>query len=242
MSCQTRWISTDMIHPTMQQLRILTLICVITCSVQHSAISQVANPAKPPTQLEKSRRFLMRYITFFDTIPDTEAKLSIVKGIAMVANADANDWIAQYQASYHHLTIAESCTDTVNRNYQLDRSRFYLEAAEKANADPAELIALKSLSTQLTGKLLNRNIDSLIAANLKVIELMHKKGKRSPRSELMLAEGLLSLQEGKGRDEKRAKEILLLTLPLFDQESHEDPAWPAWGKKRCEALLALMKK
>ncbi|MFM9008129.1 MAG: hypothetical protein ACKORE_06090 [Bacteroidota bacterium] len=226
----------------MRQLRILTLIGVIACTLPHSASSQDASTAKPPTQLEKSRRFLIRYITFFDTIPDTEARLNIVKGVAMVANADANDWVAQYQASYHHLMIAESCADTINRNYQLERSRFYLEAAEKANADAAELTALKALSIQVTGKLLNRPSDSLIAANLKAIEQLHKKGKRCSRSELMLAEDLLNLPEGKGRDEKRAKEVLLIALPLFDQESHEDPAWPAWGKKRCEALLASMKK
>lgn len=226
----------------MKLLRLLTFTGVICCMNPVPALSQDASAAKPPTQLEKSRRFLMRYITFFDTIPDTEARLNIVKGIAMVANADANDWVAQYQASYHHLMIAESCTDTINRNYQLERSRLYLDAAEKASADAGELIALKALSIQVVGKLLNRTNDSLIAANLKTIEQLHKKGKSCARSQLMLAEDLLNLPEGKGRDEKRAKEALLAALPLFDQESHEDPAWPAWGKKRCEALLNSMKK
>jgi hypothetical protein len=226
----------------MKTIKILLLLLVVGYTIPLSCTAQTNTSPQPPSQLEKSRRFLMRYITFFDTIPGEEAQMSIVKGIAMVANAAPQDWIAQYQAAYHHLLMAERTADTINRKYQLERTRYYYGIAVKANPDEGEINALDVFIQLTTGKIMKLKADSSASAGLKVLEQLHKKGLSTPRSELLRAQCILALPEGKGRDEKRAREILLAALPLFDQEKHEDPAWPAWGKKQADALLQSLKK
>ncbi|MBK7683689.1 MAG: hypothetical protein IPJ26_15020 [Bacteroidetes bacterium] len=60
----------------------------------------------------------------------------------------------------------------------------------------------------------------------------------NPRVYLVIGESYMYMPEEAGGGMKVAKANLEIALKKFENDKHDDPAWPIWGKDRAQKLLA----
>ncbi len=202
---------------------------------------QVHAQAGMPQPVEKTRRFLVRYMEIMDTTAEAQ-KGNILKGIEMVAKASMQDWISQYQASFYNATLGVNHSDSVISNQMLNQADNYIKTAESLKKDESEIVLL---SAMIKGMRIKR--DPSLGAKLGP-EVMReyarakKLNENNPRPWLVLGESYMYMTEEMGGGTKKAKEYLQTALTKFATDKHEDPAWPRWGEERTRALLKELEK
>ena len=208
----------------------LVITAVFTCDVN----------AQPGTvsSTEKTRRFLVRYIASFDTAQSDYVRGKIIKGTEMVAGTAKTDWISQYHASYCNAITASRQADTTAALPFLGKAKDYLRAADSLKKNESEIVLLSGMI-----KYIHSEMDTALRKELgpqvvKDYEQAKKLNPENPRVYLLMGERLLQLPEQAGGGKKKAKELALLALQKFAKDTHEDTAWPTWGRSRAEALLA----
>lgn len=209
----------------------LALVCIIIFSGNLSA-----QPGASPT--DKTRRFLIRYIASFDTAQSDYVRGKIIKGTEMVAGTAKTDWISQYHAAYCNAITASRQSDTTSALPYLEKAKDYHRSADSLKKNESENVLLTGMIKHIHSELDTTLREKLGAEVVKDYEKAKKLNPENPRVYLLMGERLLKLPEQAGGGKKKAKEMALTALKKFEKDTHEDPAWPTWGKSRAEALLA----
>jgi len=209
----------------------LVFACIVIFSSNLSA-----QPGASAT--EKTRRFLVRYIASFDTAQSDYVRGKIIKGTEMVAGTAKADWISQYHAAYCNAVTASRQADRTSALPYLEKAKDYLRLADSLNKNESEIVLLSGMINHIHSEMDTALRKEMGAQVVKDYEQAKKLNPENPRVYLLMGERLLKLPEQAGGGKKKAKEMAMLALKKFEKDSHEDPAWPTWGKSRAEALLA----
>ncbi|MBL7925248.1 MAG: hypothetical protein JNL88_13690 [Bacteroidia bacterium] len=194
------------------------------------------------TQSEKTRRFLLRYVTYMDTTKVEESRDNVLRGIEMVANNAKGDWLSQYHAAFWNAVLGVDKADTALANKMLNKAGDYLVVAETVQKNESEIVLLKAMVKGMRIKVNPALGEKLGPEVMKEYEAARKLNPENPRVWLVLGESFSYMPEEAGGGKKKAIEYLETSLKKFGNDTHEDPAWPKWGKDRAEKLLAELKK
>jgi len=209
------------------------MIAMLLVSIGPIASAQDAN--RVPT--EKTRRFLLRYISYMDTTTSIASKEALLKGIEMVATSSKADWISQYHASFQNAIIGASKPDSAAANKMLNKAEEFINIAKSLEPKESEIVLLASM---INGMRIGVNPDlgaTLGPDVMKGYAEAKKLNPENPRVYLVLGESYMYMPEAAGGGMKIAKANLEIALKKFEKDTHEDPAWPNWGKDRAMKLL-----
>ncbi len=219
--------------PRKNVIALLVLLC------GHNLVAQpITAPTGPQSPAEKTRRFLVRYMNYLDTTSTADSKDKILKGIEMVANTAKTDWISQYQAAYYNLVLAESNRkDSSAASGYMTKAENYIKAGLAIAPDEAELKTLEVFLEMTKAGIPGPPSKKAIGECIKSLEKIQKDNPANARTGILNGECYLRLPEKEGRDKKKAAELLEAGLKNLENDKHDDPAWPRWGKERAERLL-----
>jgi hypothetical protein len=187
---------------------------------------------------EKTRRFLLRYVNSMDTSSLPETKTALLKGIEMVANASKSDWISQYHAAFQNAVLGIEKKDTAEANRMLNKAEEYIKIAKSTNAKESEIILLQAMINGMRIGI-NPSLGATLGVEvMKGYEEAKKLNPENPRVYLVLGESYMYMPEEMGGGLKVAKANLEIALKKYENDKHDDLAWPTWGKDRAIKLLA----
>ncbi|MFN0190266.1 MAG: hypothetical protein ACKVQV_16330 [Bacteroidia bacterium] len=211
---------------------------LITALLLVGTYQEVAAQAGNNVPSEKTRRFLLRYISFMDTASTPESKETLLKGIEMVANSSKSDWISQYHASFQNAIIGVDKKDTAVANKMLNKAEEFIKTANSIQPKESEIILLKAMINGMRIGI-NPSLGATLGPDvMKGYAEAKKLNAENPRVYLVLGESYMYMPEEAGGGMKLAKATLEIALKKFENDTHEDPAWPTWGKDRAIKLLA----
>lgn len=230
----------------LKQICLLTVM-IIACAplqgqTQPTGKSEQTKSGPNYQPKEKTRRFLLRYLTFIDTVQTDRQKVNIVTGFETVANSTTDDWISQYHAAYFNATIGLVIADTLLGREMLRKAGGYAGKAAALKKDESEIVLLQAM---LSGLKIGQDSAAVNAPDPKRLagyERARKLNPENPRVYVLLGEYYMGLADDSGKNKKKAKELLELSLTKFESDQHEDKAWPRWGKEKAVRLLATLKK
>ncbi len=210
----------------------------ITALLLISATTNVLAQSEKQAPTEKTRRFLLRYVSFMDTASSAESKMTLLKGIEMVANSAKSDWISQYYAAFQNAIIGVEKKDTAEAIRMLNKAEEYIKTANSIQPNESEIVLLQGMINGM-----RIGINPTLGANLgpdvmKRYAEAKKLNPENPRVYLVLGESYMYMPEEAGGGMKAAKANLEIAIKKFENDKHEDPAWPTWGKDRAMKLLA----
>lgn len=211
----------------------ITALLILTGAYQETLAQTDGNV---PT--EKTRRFLLRYISFMDTAVTPESKATLLKGIEIVANSSKSDWISQYHAAFQNAVIGIEKKDTAEANKMLNKAEEFIKTAKSIDAKESEIILLQAMINGM-----RIGINPSLGATLGPLVMKgyaeaKKLNPENPRAYLVLGESYMNMPEEMGGGMKVAKANLEIALKKYENDKHDDPAWPTWGKDRTMKLLA----
>ena len=220
-------------------MRIIKIIySLITALLLVGTYQEVAAQAGKDVPTEKTRRFLVRYLGSLDTAKTYETKANLLRGIEMVANASKSDWISQYHASFQNAVLSIEKKDTAEASRMLNKAEEFIKTANSIQPNESEIVLLRAM---INGMRIGQN-PSLGAALgpdvMKGYAEAKKLNAENPRVYLVLGESYMYMPEEAGGGMKVAKANLEIALKKYENEKHDDPAWPTWGKDRALQLLA----
>lgn len=187
---------------------------------------------------EKTRRFLLRYLSFIDTTSTPESKATLIKGIEIVANSSKSDWISQYHAAFQNAVLGVEKKDTAEANKLLNKAQEFINTAMSINAKESEIILLQAMTNGMRIGI-NPSLGATLGPDvMKGYAEAKKLNPENPRVYLVLGESYMYMTEEMGGGMKVAKANLEIALKKYENDKHEDPAWPTWGKDRAIKLLA----
>jgi hypothetical protein len=227
----------------MKKLINYTLLTIMMVSSTFALEAQTADQApqtKTPAKYqpkEKTRRFLLRYLTAVDTMEGDRENMQIVKGFETVADATNDDWISQYHAAFYNAVLGAEMKDSVIGNAMLKKADFYVTRAAALTKDESEVVLLQAM---INGIKIGRNPQlgaTLGPEVMKGYEKAKTLNPENPRAYVVLGESYLNMPEAAGGGKKKAKEMFEIALKKFENDKHDDPAWPRWGKDRATELL-----
>lgn len=192
--------------------------------------------AQVPT--EKTRRFLLRYLGSLDSASTPESKETILKGIEMVANASKTDWISQYHAAFQNAIIASEKKDTAAANKMISKAEGYIKTALALNENESEIVLLSAMIQGIKIGIHPELGATLGPEVMKGYAKAKKLNPENPRVYLVMGESYTYMPEEAGGGMKLAKATLEIARAKFEKDTHEDAAWPTWGKDRTIKLLA----
>lgn len=211
---------------------------LITALLLVGTYQNVAAQADKNVPTEKTRRFLLRYLSFMDTASTPESKGTLLKGIEIVANSSKSDWVSQYHASFQNAVLSTEKKDTAEAIKMLNKAEEYIKTANSIQANESEIVLLRAM---INGMRIGQNpsLGATLGPNvMKGYAEAKKLNAENPRVYLVLAESYMYMPEAVGGGMKVAKENLEIALKKFENDKHDDPAWPTWGKDRAQKLLA----
>ena len=220
----------------------LLMLCYVTVNAQETAPQRPAPPQARQQPTEKTRRFLLRYISAYDTCKTLKDRETILRGVEMVAQASANDWISQYHAGFYNAIISKEHKDTAEANALLNRAESFVKKAASLQKDESEIVLLMAM---INGMRIGVNPE--LGANLgPEVMAEYDKAKKlnaeNPRVYLVIGESLMYMPEQAGGGKKAAKSMIELALKKYETDKHDDPAWPSWGKNRATELTTTLNK
>lgn len=211
---------------------------LITALLLVGTYQEVAAQAGNNVPSEKTRRFLLRYISFMDTASTPESKETLLKGIEMVANSSKSDWISQYHASFQNAIIGVDKKDTAVANKMLNKAEEFIKTANSIQPKESEIILLKAMINGMRIGI-NPSLGATLGPDvMKGYAEAKKLNAENPRVYLVLGESYMYMPEEAGGGMKVAKANLEIALKKYENDKHDDPAWPTWGKDRALKLLA----
>lgn len=222
---------------------LIASICLVSMISGHLFAQSGANDQPSNTYSnktwpkEKTRKFLVRYMSAMDTVKSDDVSEKILLGFVQVAEVSKYDWLTQYQASYYHMLEAVEEKDTVRAGKLLAIAKRYIDLADSIQKDESEIVLLKALINGIAigldpslGKTLGPEV-------MKGYERAKKLNPENPRVYLATGESYLYMPEAMGGGKKQAKEYFELALKKYANDKHDDAAWPVWGKDRAASLL-----
>ncbi len=211
---------------------------LITALLLVGTYQEVAAQTGNNVPSEKTRRFLLRYISFMDTASTPESKETLLKGIEMVANSSKSDWISQYHASFQNAIIGVDKKDTAVANKMLNKAEEFIKTANSIQPKESEIILLKAMINGMRIGI-NPSLGATLGPDvMKGYAEAKKLNAENPRVYLVLGESYMYMPEEAGGGMKVAKANLEIALKKYENDKHDDPAWPTWGKDRALKLLA----
>lgn len=210
---------------------------IITTLLIVGTYQEVAAQAGNNVPTEKTRRFLLRYVASMDT-SSYETKLNLLRGIEMVAKASNTDWISQYHASFQNAVLSIEKKDTAEVRKMLNKAEEYIKTANSIQPNESEIVLLRAM---INGMRIGQNpsLGATLGPDvMKGYAEAKKLNAENPRVYLVLGESYMYMPEEAGGGMKVAKENLEISLKKFENDKHDDPAWPTWGKDRALKLLA----
>lgn len=212
---------------------IITVLLLVIGTYQN-ALSQTNGNV--PT--EKTRRFLLRYVSFMDTASTPESKATLLKGIETVANSSKSDWISQYHAAFQNAMLGIDKKDTAEANRMLNKAEVYIKTAKSIADKESEIILLQAMINGMRIGI-NPSLGATLGTEvMKGYAEAKKLNPENPRAYLVLGETYMNMPEEMGGGMKVAKANLEIALKKYENDKHDDPAWPTWGKDRVIKLLA----
>ncbi|MBK9636476.1 MAG: hypothetical protein IPO63_01140 [Bacteroidetes bacterium] len=211
---------------------------IITALLLVGTYQEVAAQAGNNVPSEKTRRFLLRYISFMDTATTAETKANLLKGIEMVANSSKSDWVSQYHASFQNAVLSIEKKDTAEASKMLNKAEEYIKTANSIQPNESEIVLLRAM---INGMRIGQNpsLGAILGPDvMKGYAEAKKLNAENPRVYLVFAESYMHMPEEAGGGMKVAKANLEIALKKYENDKHEDPAWPTWGKDRALKLLA----
>lgn len=187
---------------------------------------------------EKTRRFLLRYVSFMDTASTPASKATLLKGIETVANSSKSDWISQYHAAFQNAVLGVEKKDTAEANRMLNKAEEYIKTAKSIDAKESEIVLLQAMINGMRIGI-NPSLGATLGPDvMKGYAEAKKLNPENPRVYLVLGESYMHMPEEMGGGMKVAKANLEIAMKKYENDKHEDPAWPTWGKDRAMKLLA----
>ena len=210
---------------------------IITTLLIVGTYQEVAAQAGNNVPTEKTRRFLLRYVASMDT-SSYETKLNLLRGIEMVAKASNTDWISQYHASFQNAVLSIEKKDTAEVRKMLNKAEEYIKTANSIQPNESEIVLLRAMINGMRIGM-NPSLGATLGPDvMKGYAEAKKLNAENPRVYLVLGESYMYMPEEAGGGMKVAKENLEISLKKFENDKHDDPAWPTWGKDRALKLLA----
>lgn len=212
------------------------------CFLLGIATDVAAQNGNTANRLEKSRRFLLRYHSICDTAPELNAKLGALRGVEMVADGLNDDWISTYYAAYDNAMVSLMQPDTTLSSGMMKKADKYIRKACDIRPEESEVVLLRGM---INGIHIRHNPalgDSLGPKVIKDYQVARNLNPENPRVYLIMGEMALNTPEKQGGGTKKAKEWLKMALAKYKNDTHDDPAWPAWGKERAQLLLEQIDK
>lgn len=211
---------------------------IITTLFIVGTYQEIAAQAGNNVPTEKTRRFLVRYVNSMDTARTYETKANLLKGIEMVANASKSDWISQYHAAFQNAVLAVEKKDTSEANKMLNKAEEYIKTANSIQPKESEIVLLRAMINGMRIGL-NPSLGATLGPDvMKGYAEAKKLNPENPRVYLVLGESYMNMPEEMGGGMKVAKANLEIALKKYENDKHDDPAWPTWGKDRAMKLLA----
>lgn len=211
---------------------------IITALLLVGTFQEVAAQTDSNVPSEKTRRFLLRYISFMDTASTPETKVNLLKGIEMVASSSKSDWISQYHASFQNAVLSNEKKDTAQARVMLNKAEEYIKTANSIQPNESEIVLLRAMINGMRIGM-NPSLGATLGPEvMKGYAEAKKLNAENPRVYLVLGESYMYMPEEAGGGMKLAKATLEIALKKFENDKHEDPAWPSWGKDRAIKLLA----
>lgn len=207
-------------------------------SAQADKQQEVSARADKNVPTEKTRRFLVRYVNSMDTTSSFETKANLLRGIEMVAKASKSDWISQYHASFFNAILSTEKKDTAEANKMLNKAEEYIKTANSIQANESEIVLLRAMINGMRIGV-NPSLGATLGQDvMKGYAEAKKLNAENPRVYLVIGESYMYMPEEAGGGMKVAKANLEIALKKFENDKHDDPAWPIWGKDRAQKLLA----
>lgn len=211
---------------------------LITALLLVGTYQEVSAQADKNVPTEKTRRFLVRYVNSMDTASTFETKANLLRGIEMVAKASKSDWISQYHASFFNAVLSTEKKDTAEANKMLNKAEEYIKTANSIQANESEIVLLRSMINGMRIGV-NPSLGATLGPDvMKGYAEAKKLNAENPRVYLVLAESYMYMPEAVGGGMKIAKDHIEIALKKFENDNHDDPAWPTWGKDRAQKILA----
>ena len=211
---------------------------LITALLLVGTYQEVAAQAENNVPTEKTRRFLLRYVSFMDTASTTESKTTLLKGIEMVANSSKSDWVSQYHASFQNALLSIEKKDTAESNKMLNKAEEFIKIANSIQPKESEIVLLRAMINGMRIGV-NPSLGATLGPDvMKGYAEAKKLNAENPRVYLVLGESYMHMPEEAGGGMKAAKATLEIALKKYENDKHDDPAWPTWGKDRAMKLLA----
>ena len=210
---------------------------IITTLLIVGTYQEVAAQAGNNVPTEKTRRFLLRYVASMDT-SSYETKLNLLRGIEMVAKASNTDWISQYHASFQNAVLSIEKKDTAEVRKMLNKAEEYIKTANSIQPNESEIVLLRAMINGMRIGM-NPSLGATLGPDvMKGYAEAKKLNAENPRVYLVLGESYMYMPEEAGGGMKVAKANLEIALKKYENDKHDDPAWPTWGKDRALKLLA----
>ncbi|MBK7966719.1 MAG: hypothetical protein IPK10_16605 [Bacteroidetes bacterium] len=180
----------------------------------------------------------MRYISFMDSASTPESKATLLKGIETVATSSKSDWISQYHAAFQNAVLSSEKKDTSEARKMLNKAEEYIKTANSIQPNESEIVLLRAMINGMRIGM-NPTLGATLGPDvMKGYAEAKKLNAENPRVYLVLGESYMHMPEEAGGGLKVAKANLEIALKKFENDKHEDPAWPTWGKDRALKLLA----
>lgn len=213
------------------------LIAQDSLAVKRAPISKPT----PPTQRERINRFLVRYMTTWDTCTNPKMKAQLFRGFEQLAQKDTAYWTTQYYAGFYLALTSFAYIDSASQDKWYERALMYANRAIKLQPKESESVLLKGM---ILGMKIGSNpalAQTLGPQSTKLYNSAKKLNPENPRVYLELGESAIYTPEQYGGGNKIALEHLTKAVEKFKTFKYSDPLLPHWGADRAKAMLEKAK-
>lgn len=220
-------------------IKSIVLIGILMFSTQDINAQSGSKPraASEPVSAEKTRRFLIRYLNMMDTADTWTEKSQILQSIELVANRTADDWFSLYHAAFFNAVLSLENKDTAAASAMLLKAESYIGKAATLKKDESEIVLLRGMINGMKigrNPELGRKLGPIVMADYEKAKSLNEE---NPRVYLVYGESYMYMPEQAGGGKKPAKEQFEIALKKFENDKHDEPVWPRWGKDRTVKLL-----
>lgn len=159
-----------------------------------------------------------------------------------IAKAEKENWLPYYYAAQVHITTTFSLKDAEEIESRLKKAQEYLNEAKALSKENAEILIMEALLN--TAYVAYKPSEYGMTLSAKV-EQLYQKAKalepENPRAILYHAEWKMGSAKFFGNDPKTFCPEVEKAILYFENESHDIPFYPQWGKNQVKRVQATCK-
>lgn len=154
-----------------------------------------------------------------------------------IAKAEKNNWLPYYYAAQVHITTTFGSKDAEAIESRLKKAQEYLNEAKTLSKENPEILIMEAL---LNTAYVAYNPSEYGMTHSPKVEQLYQKVKaiepQNPRATLYHAEWKMGSAKFFGKDPKVFCPEVEKAILYFENESHDTPFYPQWGKNEIKRI------